>query len=402
MRQDAVHVTGMGMVTAIGVGVEANLASLLAERTGIGPITRLVTRHRGKIPAAEVRMGDMELSAIAAPADTRGWTRAALLGLAAVREATLQAGLDPRGPRIGLISATTAGGIDKSEGIYDRFFDNAPSDEVLEYIGTHDPGEHAERIAHELGMSSVVTTVSTACSSSANAIGFAARLIRAGLLDAAIAGGTDALNKFTLNGFNSLMILDPQACRPFDGTRAGLNLGEAGAYIVLESATHARRRGAAPLAVVNGFANTNEAYHATASSPDGEGARKAMDRALASAGLRPQDISHVNTHGTGTLNNDASEGLAMHRLFEGKVPPFTSTKSFTGHTLGAAGAVEAIYAVLAIRAGAHFATLRHGSVLAEAPVVPVLRSSSGHAITHVLSNSFGFGGNNTSLILSAP
>lgn len=402
MKQDPVHITGMGLVTAIGLNVAENLAALLAGRTGIGPITRLETRHRGALPAAEVRLSDNELGALAAPVSMRGWTRTALLGLAAMREAIAQAGIDPRGERTGLISSTTAGGIDKSEGIYAQFFEEDPPDEVRQYIGTHDPGEHAERIARELGITGLVTTISTACSSSANAIITGARLVRAGLLDTAIVGGADALCKFTINGFNSLMILDPQPCRPFDRDRAGLNLGEAGAYLVLESDASMRRRGAVPLASVAGWANTNEAYHATASTPGGEGAWAAMDRAIASAGLHPADIDHVNAHGTGTLNNDASEGAAMLRLFGGNVPPFTSTKTFTGHTLGAAGAVEAVYAALAIREGAHFATLRHGTPIAEAPIVPVLQSSTGHRISRVLSNSFGFGGNNTSLVITAP
>ena len=343
-----------------------------------------------------MKLTDDELGALAAPASTQGWTRTALLGLVAVREALAQAGIDARGERTGLISATTAGGIDKSEGIYARFFDDDPPEEVRQYIGTHDPGEHTERIARELGMRGLITTISTACSSSANAIMTGARLVRAGLLDTAIVGGADALCRFTLNGFNSLMILDPRPCRPFDRDRAGLNLGEAGAYLVLESATSARRRGAAPLATVAGWANTNEAFHATASAPDGEGARTAMDRAITSAGLRPQDIDHVNAHGTGTLNNDASEGIALRRLFGENVPSFTSTKTFTGHTLGAAGAVEAVLSVLAIRHSAHF-----GTPIAETPLIPVTRSSTGKAVTRVLSNSFGFGGNNTSLVITA-
>ena len=154
--------------------------------------------------------------------------------------------------------------------------------------------------------------------------------------------------------------------------------------------------------MVSGYANTNEAFHATASSPDGTGAYEAMRQALAMARLAPEAISYVNVHGTGTPNNDASEGIALNRLFHGAVPPFSSTKSFTGHTLGAAGAVEAVYAVLAIRHGVHFANLRWRTPLTEAPLVPVTRTRRDVAVRHVLSSSFGFGGNNTSLVLSAP
>ena len=402
MSHDRVVITGMGIVSAIGHDARSNLRALLEERSGIAPITRLSTRFRGEIPAGEVQLTDDALGALAAPSSMRGWTRTALLGLAAIKEAIQQSGIEHRSPRVGLISATTAGGIDKSEPIYTRFFEEDPPDEVRQYIGTHDPGEHAERIARELGMSGMVTTISTACSSSANAMILGTRLIRAGLLDAAIVGGADALCRFTVNGFNSLMILDREPCRPFDRRRAGLNLGEAGAYLVIEREDLARARAARSLAVVSGFANTNEAFHATASSPDGGGALLAMTRAIHKAGLTAQDIDHVNVHGTGTLNNDSSEGKALMRLFSDAVPPFTSTKSFTGHTLGAAGAVEAIYSALALMEGAHFATLRFAEPLDEAPLTPVLRSSTGHRIRHVLSNSFGFGGNNTALVLSAP
>ncbi|MBV6404344.1 MAG: beta-ketoacyl-[acyl-carrier-protein] synthase family protein [Flavobacteriales bacterium] len=399
---DRVAITGMGVVSALGTNVAENLRALLEERSGIGPITILPTRHRGAIPVAEVALDDAALGALAAPRSLRSWTRTALLGLCAVKEALAQAGIDPAAERTAFLSATTAGGIDKTEPVYDRFYLPEIPEEVAQYLGTHDPGDHAQRIAAELGFRDLVTTLSTACSSSANALMLGDRLLRHGLADVAVVGGTDALCKFTVNGFNSLLILDHEPCRPFDRDRAGLNLGEAAAYLVLETEAHARARGAEVLAVVRGHANTNEAFHATASSPDGTGAYEAMRQALAMAGLAPQDISYVNVHGTGTLNNDASEGIALARLFGGAVPPFSSTKSFTGHTLGAAGAVEAVYSVLAIRHGVHFANLRWRTPLEEAALVPVTRTERGVPVRHVLSSSFGFGGNNTSLVLSAP
>ncbi|MBK7752514.1 MAG: beta-ketoacyl-[acyl-carrier-protein] synthase family protein [Flavobacteriales bacterium] len=396
-----VVITGLGVISALGRNTQENLDALLAERSGIGPITVLDTRHRGSIPVAEVPFTDDGLGALAAPKSMRSWTRTALLGLTAVREAQ-QAGLDPTTTRTGLISATTAGGIDKTEPIYDHYFLPVIPPDSAQYLGTHDPGDHSERIAAELGFHDLVTTISTACSSSANALIFGARLIRNGLLDAAVVGGADALCKFTVNGFNSLMILDKEPCRPFDRDRAGLNLGEAGAYLVLESAAHAARRGAKVLAKVSGYANTNEAFHATASAPDGAGALKAMEQALRSAGLLPQDMSYINVHGTGTANNDASEGTALIRLFGDRMPLFSSTKSYTGHTLGAAGAVEAIYSVLAIQHGVLYANLRFTTPIEEAPLKPVLHTQRGVVLQHVLSSSFGFGGNNTSLVISAP
>ena len=399
---DEVVITGLGVISALGRNTQENLNALLAERSGIGPITVLRTRHRGSIPVAEVPFVDDDLGILAAPKSMHGWTRTALLGLTAVREALHQAALDPATTRTGLVSATTAGGIDKTEPIYDHYFLPVIPPDSAQYLGTHDPGDHCERIAAELGFHDLVTTISTACSSSANALIFGARLIRDGLLDAAVVGGADALCKFTVNGFNSLMILDKEPCRPFDRDRAGLNLGEAGAYLVLESAGFAARRGARVLAKVSGFANTNEAFHATASAPDGAGALKAMEQALLSAGLLPQDVSYINVHGTGTPNNDASEGTALIRLFGDGMPPFSSTKSYTGHTLGAAGAVEAIYSVLAIQHGVLYANLRFTTPIEEAPLTPVLHTQRSVVLQHVLSSSFGFGGNNTSLVISAP
>ncbi|MFZ1695171.1 MAG: beta-ketoacyl-[acyl-carrier-protein] synthase family protein [Flavobacteriales bacterium] len=397
-----VHISGIGIISALGNDAPSNLDALVAERTGIGPITRLNTRHRELYPAAEVKLEHEALCALAAPASMRGWSRTALLGLKAVKEAVAHAGIDPALPRTGLLSASTAGGMDRAEPIYRRFFDDEVPDEVVQYVGTHDPGEHTARIAEELGISGFITTISTACSSSANAIMLGARMIRSGKLDVVIAGGSDALSRFTVHGFHSLMILDRKPCTPFDAGRAGLNLGEAAAYVVLESEAHLNARRGRSLACVTGYANTNDAFHVTASSPDGDGAYMAMSQALRSAGLEAGDIGYINVHGTGTNNNDGSEGRALMRLFGDALPPFSSTKTFTGHTLGAAGAVEAVYATLAVQHGLCYANLRFQNAMPEAPLVPVQRTLRDQRLRHVLSNSFGFGGNNTSLIISAP
>src|SRR6202000_2224119 len=191
-------------------------------------------------------------------------------------------------------------------------------------------------VADLLGLRHYRTTISTACSSSANAIGFAARLIRHGLLDVVVAGGTDALTKFTLNGFNSLMILDRAWCKPFDNERQGLNLGEGAGYLVLVSHAVALALPAADC-VLSGYANANDAYHQTASSPDGRGSWLAMKTALERSGLQPDDIDYINLHGTRTQDNNLAEGTAIRRLFDPVYPRMSSTKSFTGHTLGASG-----------------------------------------------------------------
>lgn len=392
----------MGTITALGDDVQTNLDALLHERTGVGPITRLRTRHATTIPVAEVKHSNEQLAELGGVGQPYGWTRTALLSVVAVQQALRSVGVALEGLRLGFISASTAGGMDSSEDIYGQFFTDPIGPKAKEFVATHDPGEHTERVAAHMGFTGFVTTISTACSSSANAIMLGSRMIRAGKLDAAIVGGSDALSKYTINGFNSLMILDHQPCRPFDRSRTGLNLGEAAGYLVIMGDEALRRTGAKSLGRVSGHANTNEAFHATASSPEGEGAYLAISQALTDAGLSPGDIQHINVHGTGTLNNDLSESRALVRLFNDRVPPFTSTKTYTGHTLAAAGVVEAIFSLLAIHHGAHFATLRFAQPMSEVPLVPVLKSSTGNAMQHVLSSSFGFGGNNTSLVISAP
>lgn len=224
-----------------------------------------------------------------------------------------------------------------------------------------------------------------------------ARLIRHGLLDAVLVGGTDALCRFTLNGFNSLMILDKEHCRPFDRTRAGLNLGEGAGYLVLQSDKSLTK---APYCELSGYANANEAYHQTGSSPDGDGPFLSMSQAIASAGLTAGAIDYINVHGTGTPSNDASEGKAIRRIFDTRIPPFSSVKAFIGHTLGASEGIEAVYSVLSIRHGLIYPNLNFHLSDEESGLIPETVFRSGLPIRHVLSNSFGFGGNNSSLVFS--
>ena len=208
-----------------------------------------------------------------------------------------------------------------------------------------------------------------------------------------VAGGTDALCRFTLNGFNSLSVLDREPCRPFDATRAGLNLGEGAGYLVL---TH-ERPGMRTYCRLAGYANANDAYHQTASSQTGEGAYRAMAGALAQSGLRCVD--YINVHGTATPNNDLTEGTALRRLFGGQVPPFSSTKGYTGHALAAAGGIEAVLAVLAITHGLRYGNPGFAEPIPELGLRPVARTQEAD-VRSVLSNSFGFGGNCCSLIFA--
>jgi len=371
-------------------------------RTGIGEISLLKTLLRGIIPMAEVAMTTGALMEAAGVAGQTCYTRTALLGMIAAAESVRSAGIeDIREYRTGLISATTVGGMDRTENFFSEYLAD-PKRGRLRDVVNHDCGDSTERIALHLGIADFVTTLSTACSSSVNAIMLASNLIKSGQLDRVVAGGNDSVTKFTLNGFNTLMILDKNGCRPFDENRAGLTLGEGAAFLVLESEEAAIKRGARILAIVSGYGNANDAYHQTASSPEGTGAYLAMSKALSMSGLDAAGIDYINVHGTGTQNNDLSEGVALERLFGNRVPPFSSTKGFTGHTLGAAGAVEAVISILSLQHGMIFPNLNFSVPMKELNIQPVSKLQQGLTLNHILSNSFGFGGNNSSVILSKP
>jgi 3-oxoacyl-[acyl-carrier-protein] synthase-1 len=331
-------------------------------------------------------------------------SRTALLGTIAGRQAMLDAWIFSESGRsnsyrIGLVSANTVGGMDKTEDFFRLYLTNHGKGK-LRNIVNHECGRITEITADELGIKDFVTTISTACSSSANSIALGARLIRDNQLDLVVAGGVDALSRFTLNGFNSLMILDQEFCKPFDENRKGLNLGEGAGYLVLSSEKALKALGKEPYCLLSGYANANDAYHQTASSPEGTGSWLAMKKALDRAGLNPGDIDYINLHGTGTQNNDIAEGTAIKNLFAPHYPKMSSTKSFTGHTLGACGGIEAVFSTLSIRHGLVYPNLRFQTQMKELPFAPETRFLKNEPISHVLSNSFGFGGNCTSLVFS--
>jgi 3-oxoacyl-[acyl-carrier-protein] synthase II len=395
-----VFITGIGIICAIGNNVAETLESLLASRSGIGEITLLKTVHKGVIPMAEVKMSTASLLAANGYAGHKDLTRATLLGMMAAKEAILTAGIgEINRYKTGLISATTVGGMDRSEEFFAGFLSDPGKGHMIDIVN-HDCGDCTERIAAHLGINGFITTISTACSSSVNAMMAGSNLIKTGQLDRVIVGGTDSVTKFTLNGFNTLMILDKTGCHPFDENRAGLTLGEGAAFLVLESEDVVSKENKKILAEISGYGNANDAYHQTASSPDGTGAFLAMSKALEMSGLKPGAIDYINVHGTGTQNNDLSEGVAMERIFGADVPYFSSTKGFTGHTLGAAGAVEAVISVLSINNQTIFPNLNFSTPMKELKVAPVRELLTGIDIVHVLSNSFGFGGNNSAVVLT--
>ncbi|NJK84750.1 MAG: beta-ketoacyl-[acyl-carrier-protein] synthase family protein [Bacteroidales bacterium] len=394
---EKVFVTGLGIISSIGIGKEQVIRSIQESKTGIGPNTTIETIYKDEIPVGEIHFSQKELIDLAG-ISKKTLSRTALLGIIAAREAILQAGFKPDN-HTGIISATSVGGMDKSENFYKEFLVNDKKGRLRDVV-MHDCGSSTETIAGELGIRGHISTISTACSSSANSIMMGVRLIRNGMADRIVAGGTDALTLFTINGFNSLMILDRQHCKPFDDERNGLNLGEGAAFVVLESETAVRKERKKVLGEVKGYGNACDAFHQTASSPEGDGAYLSMKKAMESAGLKPSDISYINAHGTGTKNNDLSESKAIERLFEGKVPPFSSTKSFTGHTLGAAGSIEAVLSILALQNGWIYPNLNFRKPMNETSIQPVTRFMQKKELKHIMSNSFGFGGNNTTLIFS--
>lgn len=394
-----VFVTGIGIISSIGTGVDETLHSVESSVSGIGSIQNLSTFYKDKLPAAEVKLTNEQLAVIAGINDNRVYSRTALLGLIAATEALKNSGLNIYEMRNGFISATSVGGMDKTENFYNNFYNDNSSGNIEDVKG-HDCYDSTEKIAERLGVKDYITTISTACSSSANSIMFGARLIKNNIVDRIIAGGTDSVTRFTINGFNTLMILDKDGCKPFDERRNGLTLGEGAGYLVLESEESVIKRGGNILCELTGYGNANDAYHQTASSPEGNGAFLAMSKALSVSGLNFKDIDYINVHGTGTQNNDLSEGLAMKRIFGENVPLFSSTKSFTGHTLGAAGGIEAVLSVLAIKYGLIYPNLNFLNEIQELGISPVKELIRNAEINNVLSNSFGFGGNNSTLIFS--
>jgi 3-oxoacyl-(acyl-carrier-protein) synthase len=393
-----IAITGMGIISAIGNSVEENYFSLVNNKTAITTIENISTVHADLRKVGEIKKTNQELAdELQLPSDNN-FSRTTMIGAIAAKQAVANAGITSINEyKTGLISATSVGGMDMTERYYYDYFEKP---ETIKYVSCHDGGDVAQKIANELGLNGMVTTISTACSSAANSIMLGARLIKSGKLDRVIVGGTDALAKFTINGFKTLMILSDGYNMPFDNDRKGLNLGEAAAFLVLESDEIVKKENKKVLARVSGYGNANDAFHQTASSENGDGAFLAMEKAFEVSGLKPEQIDYINVHGTATPNNDLSEGRAIVRVFgENNIPDFSSTKPFTGHTLAAAAAIEAVYSVLAIQNNVVFPNLNFKTPMEEFNMIPQTTLKQKN-IEHVLSNSFGFGGNCSTVIFS--
>lgn len=396
-----VVVTGIGVASALGIGVDSQISCMTKGESGLGDLSLFKTIHKGKV--GEVKYSNQQMIQMLNLSKNKAYSRTTLLGLLAASEAFNDSSLVTynekivKNFKIGLISATSVGGMDISEEFYKIYRADNAKGKLRDLIG-HDCGASTQIIADYLGIKDFHTTVSTACSSANNAIMLGARMIKFGMLDVVVVGGTDALCAFTLNGFSSLGIIDKEFCRPFDQNRAGLNLGEGAGYLVLQSKSSATSK---IYGTVSGYANANDAFHQTASSAHGEGAYLAMKKAIDMSGLSSNQIDYINVHGTGTPNNDASEGAAMKRVFGNKIPPFSSTKGFTGHTLAAAGGVESVFSILSLYHGYIWPNLNFSEPILDLNIIPETICSKKENIRAVITNSFGFGGNCTSLVFKS-
>jgi len=389
-------ITGAGIISALGIGKDETLRALRAQQSGID-FPQILHTTLKNLPVGEVKLTNEQLCE-RLQISSKGVVRTQLLGAIAVKEALIDAGLQDAAPlRIAFVSGTTVGGMDKTE-----MFLSGDETETARCLLTHDCGASTQMIAQLFPqLNALETTLSTACSSAANAIIYGARLIESGKYDIVVAGGSESLTRYHFDGFHSLMILDEKRCRPFSDDRSGLNLGEGAAFLVMESAASAQQRGKKVHMLLSGYGNACDAFHQTATSEQGNGAFLAMQKALKMSELAPENIDYVNAHGTGTQNNDATEVAALTRLFGKNVPPVSSTKSYTGHTTSASGSIEAVICLLSLQN--QFLPINLGCDKPLTDEIDFIQNEQPkRPLRHVMCNSFGFGGNDSSLIFSLP
>ena len=383
-------ITGAGIVSAIGNDTSSVLVSLRNETSGIGEMRYLSSVHK-ELPVGEVKLSDNQLKDILGLPHEQIISRTTLLGAVALKQAVRDAAITTDGKRIVIINGTTVGGMDVTENLFPLTSHLSPL--IIQL--SHDCGSCTKDIAALCGISAEVCTVSTACSSALNAVILGAEMLKNDEADIVIAGGTEGLSKFHLNGFNTLMILDHQRCRPFDETRNGINLGEGAAYVVLQRKEDCN---GAFKAYISGYSNACDAFHQTATSEEGTGPVFAMSQALKMSSLNTSDIDYVNAHGTGTPNNDLTESVAIKKVFGNDLPDISSTKAYTGHTTSASGAIELVICLLAMEHSFIPSNLGCTTPL-QGGIVPS-KGQTGCQVDNVMCNAFGFGGNDSSLIIS--
>lgn len=395
-----VYITGMGAITAAGPDVASLMQALRQNRTCIGPLDLFPTGDARVQIAGQVR--DIPVPDTLNRKELRRASRSDLLAAVATAEAFAESGLHTNPPepaRFGVAIGSSTGGMLETEAYYESFHAGRPLSPHRRTLLSATVGASADLVASMVGAQGRRLAPSTACSSSALAIAMGKIWIESGAADIVVAGGTDALCRMTFSGFQSLRAMSPEPCRPFDRNRQGLSLGEGAGIVILESESHAEKRGAQPLARLAGAGMSCDAAHPTAPHPESRGAIAALSGALENAALKPADIDYINAHGTGTPQNDAAEARAIRQILgETNDCPVSSTKGVCGHLLGAAGSVEAILSIRAMIEG--FLPPQVG-LLDPDPACPLsfVREPLPASLETVVSNSYGFGGNNVSLAL---
>lgn len=389
-----IAVTGAGVFCSIGTNKTEVWQSIVESRAGIGPLTRFPGESFPTDLAAEAS-AVLPVSA----REARRLSRTDLLAVLAAREALEQAGA--KGPfpldRAIVTTGTSTGGLLEGESYYFRRRTRGRRRTAPSSVLQQPTSGPSDAVARAFGLGGGVVSNATACASAGAAIGMAGDYLRSGQADVALAGGSDALCRLTYSGFNVLQAVDPEPCSPFGAHRKGITLGEGAAYLVLERWDDALARGATILAEFSGYGASCDAHHPTAPIEDGRGAEAAMRGALSEGNVAPASVDYVNAHGTGTTLNDAAETQAIIAAL-GRDVPVSSSKSYFGHTLGASGAVEAVITILALQHQIAPPTLRLVENAPECPLDYIPHTPRAMHLTSVLSNTFGFGGSNVSLL----
>ena len=398
-----VAITGIGIVSALGTDREGVWADLLEGRCGMAPISLFdAQEYRGRL-AAEVRPGFADGLT---PYERRRLSRSDQIAVVAAREALHDAGLSDAGvapERVGVVLGAGTADLLRGEEYYADILKHDWSRARPSRIFAHFPSTSTDAVGAACKLRGPRATMVSACSSSTVAIGHAAAAVAGGEMDAAVCGGSDALARLTLSGFNALRLVDPEPCRPFDAGRNGMNIGEAGGILVLEELEHAKRRDATVYAEVAGYGITCEAYHPTAPEPEGTALAQTLTAALGDAAVDHDEIDHINAHGTATRQNDLAEANGLARVFgprAGRIP-VTSIKSMVGHCLGAAGAIEAAALALTIARGAIPPTIHHEQTDPACQIDVVANTARDVRVRCAVSISLAFGGNNAALVMRA-
>jgi len=398
-----VYVTGVGVVSSIGLGREAFFRALAEGKSGISPVRSFDTSQLGRQLAGEVQGFDPRDHLT--QAEQRRVGRCSAMALAAARMALADAGLDAArvaGPRTAVVLGTTMGEAQLLADLQHDWIVHGPQAVRRSVIPRYGSTLLPIHIARAIGARGMVLTLPAACAAGNYAIGFAADLIRAGRADVVVTGAAELIQELQFSGFVRLAAMAPERCQPFDRNRQGLLLGEGAGLLVLESEAHAQKRGARPQAEVGGYGLSCDAYHITRPHPDAAGSIAAMRAAIARSGLTTDDVDFINAHGTGTKHNDLAETKVVHDVFGARSVPISSMKSLLGHCMGAASALEAIGCIFTIETGLYPPTIGYETPDPECDLDVVANTARRGKAEVVLNNSLAFGGYNAVTVFGRP